>query len=70
MKHRIHPLDWDTDGDWDGVVKYHRGSRQFVRYTDRNGEHWEPIAPVPLSVLLPNGQFWGVFTRRTDEVAR
>jgi len=42
-RHQVHPVDWDMNGDWDGVTKYHNKTRQFVRYLDRNGEHWEPI---------------------------
>lgn len=60
MKHRMHPIDWDWDGDWDGVVKFDYGTKQFVRYVDRNGEHWTPIAPIPLTLILPNVRFYGL----------
>ncbi|MCV7174791.1 hypothetical protein [Mycolicibacterium sphagni] len=44
MRHRYNPLELDMQGDWDGLVRYHRGEGRFVRYLDRNGEHWEPVA--------------------------
>lgn len=47
-KHRYNPIDLDFNGDWDGVVKFDRNTKEFYRYLDRNGDHKKCLSLVCL----------------------
>lgn len=59
-RHHTNPLERDMEDGWDGVVRWSRETRQFIRVTDRNGDRWEPIVPMLLSDILPHVKFFGV----------
>lgn len=45
-RHRLNPFERDMNGDWDGVVKFSNKTGQLIRFSDRNGEHWEPVGSM------------------------